>query len=269
MLQTRQQNPNQPVTVFVEEMQKIFRHVDADMAEEKKIQYLMRAVKEQLFIGLIRNPPKTIAEIVTEAATLEKTVELRARQYSRNFPALTFGKMDSDALDGNSLRATIQTIFREELQKLLPAASPHVAAVTSIVRDELRDALGTALPTQTVLQSETVLSPAMMTYADAIRGQAPLVTRTELYTPSPRPQPVYTRRYHDRGCKGGLWLIKKPLRGSLTSGGHQTDALYASTVGKPATCSKPALTARWAYVGSASTPHAPFQANGHMKSRPT
>lgn len=187
MLETRQQHPNEPVTVFVEEMQKIFRHVDDDMTEEKKLQYLMRAVKEQLFVGLIRNPPKTVAEFVTEAATIEKTLDLRARQYNRGLPAVSSGNVDFDTPDAHSLRATIRTIIREELQKLLPAASPHVAPLTSVIRDELHQALGTAFPTQTVLQP--VPQPAVMTYADAIRSQMPLVTRTDTYTPSPPPQP--------------------------------------------------------------------------------
>ncbi|KAH6944815.1 hypothetical protein HPB50_005360 [Hyalomma asiaticum] len=53
-------------------MQRLFRHVDANMTEEKKLQYLLQAVKEQLFVGLIHNLPATVTEFVKEAATIEK-----------------------------------------------------------------------------------------------------------------------------------------------------------------------------------------------------
>ena len=53
------------------------------MPEEKKVRFLMRGVKQELFAGLIRNPPKTIQEFLSEATTFEKTLEMRTRQYNR------------------------------------------------------------------------------------------------------------------------------------------------------------------------------------------
>lgn len=191
LLQTRQQHHNEPVAVFVEEMQRLFRHVDADMTEEKKLQYLMRAVKEQLFVGLIRNPPATVTEFVKEAATIEKTLHLRAQHYSRDFHVVAPENADSNAIETDSLRATIRAIIREELQKLLPAAPPQVASLTEIIRSELHQALGTASPTLTAQQLDPTPSPAVMTFADATRSPPRPAPRRELYTPPPRPQ-TYT-----------------------------------------------------------------------------
>ncbi|CAN8006094.1 unnamed protein product [Ixodes hexagonus] len=49
------------------------------MAENKKLRILRRGVKEQLFAGLVRNPPKTIAEFVAEATTIERTLDVRMK----------------------------------------------------------------------------------------------------------------------------------------------------------------------------------------------
>lgn len=77
-------------------------------------------------------------------------------------PALTPGNKNSNPLDADGIRATIRSIIREESQKLLPVASPHVAAVTSSIPDELHQALGTALSNQTVMQPQPVPPPAVM-----------------------------------------------------------------------------------------------------------
>ncbi|CAN8002491.1 unnamed protein product [Ixodes pacificus] len=89
LLQTRLQHPNETVVVFVEEMKRLFRRADPDMAEDKKLRILMRGVKEQLFAGLVRNPPKTIAEFVAEASTIERTLDMRTRQYDRPVPGIS------------------------------------------------------------------------------------------------------------------------------------------------------------------------------------
>lgn len=45
--------------MFVEVMYWLFRRADSALEEEKKIRFLMRGVKKQLFVGLVRNSPGT------------------------------------------------------------------------------------------------------------------------------------------------------------------------------------------------------------------
>ncbi|XP_077553458.1 uncharacterized protein LOC144168325 [Haemaphysalis longicornis] len=84
-LQTRTQHPNESVVVFAEQMKRIFKHADPCIPEEKKLRFLMRGVKEELFAGLVRNPPKTVPEFVTGASVIEKALEMSAEQYDRSF----------------------------------------------------------------------------------------------------------------------------------------------------------------------------------------
>lgn len=70
-LQTRLQLPNESVAVFVEEMKNLFGRAHPEMPEGKKLGFLIGGVKE-LFAGLMRNAPKTVAEFLSEAAAMEK-----------------------------------------------------------------------------------------------------------------------------------------------------------------------------------------------------
>lgn len=199
LLQTRQQHPNESVTVFAEEMQKLFRHADANMTEDKKLQYLMRAVKEQFFVALIRNPPRTVAEWIREAATIEKTLELRAKQYDRNLRAPPSDCDDPRSASAVTLRDTIRAIVRDELRKLLPGAQPQISSLADVVRDEVQQALGTLDPAETApTLSPPCQEPRVSTYVAALQSQARPTSwrretytpprRTQAYPPSPRPQ---------------------------------------------------------------------------------
>ncbi|KAH8021050.1 hypothetical protein HPB51_012334 [Rhipicephalus microplus] len=74
------------------------------MTEEKKVRFLMRGVKQELFAGLMRNPPNTVQEFVTEATTIEKTLDMRTRQYNQR---LTPECAAAQASDSDNLRETI------------------------------------------------------------------------------------------------------------------------------------------------------------------
>ncbi|XP_077558020.1 uncharacterized protein LOC144173494 [Haemaphysalis longicornis] len=141
LLQTLTQHRNEGIVVFVEEMKRLFRHADPCMAEEKKLRFLMRGVKE-LFAGLVRNPPKTVAEFVTEASTIEKALEMRAKQYDRNFVGTAnVNYVDSMRIPADSLRETIRAVVREELRKLLPTPpQPQAASLTEVIREETHHA---------------------------------------------------------------------------------------------------------------------------------
>nr|XP_037270375.1 uncharacterized protein K02A2.6-like [Rhipicephalus microplus] len=53
-------------------------------AEEKKLRHLMRGVKEEIFAGVVRNLPRTVAEFRSQPTTMQRTQQQRARQYNRN-----------------------------------------------------------------------------------------------------------------------------------------------------------------------------------------
>ncbi|XP_077538644.1 uncharacterized protein LOC144151464 [Haemaphysalis longicornis] len=183
LLETRTQHPNEGVLIFVEEMKQLFRRADPEMTEEKKLRFLMRGVKEELFAGLVRNPPKTVAEFVTEASTIEKALEMRAKQYDRNFVgAANANDFGSTRIPADSLRETIRAIVREELRKLLPTPpQAQVASLTDVIREEVQQALGTSTP------SEVPQELQAMTYSAAVRRPRPAPTRRQEAPPYRRP----------------------------------------------------------------------------------
>ena len=176
LLETRVQLPSETVVLYAEDMSRLFRHADPNMSEEKKVRLLMRGVKQELFSGLMRNPPKTTQEFVAEATTIEKTLEMRNRQYNRlsihDSPA-------AHSLGSDDLREMIRAIVREELRKLLPSPQPHVTSIEDIVREEIQQSLGIPEPAPP--------QPQAMSYAAAARRAAP----------SPRPrQDAASLQYH-------------------------------------------------------------------------
>ncbi|XP_075750127.1 uncharacterized protein LOC142814763 [Rhipicephalus microplus] len=190
LLETRVQLPNEKVGIFTEEMTRLFRHADPDMPEEKKVRFLMRGVKQELSAGLMRNPPNTVEEFVSEATTIEKTLDMRTRQYNRR---LTPECAAAQASDSDDLRETIRAIVREELRKLLPSAQPQVDSIADIVREEVRQSL--RIPETLPPEPET------MSYAAAVRHNAPPRPRQNAAPshfrrqtpPPPPPQPTSYR----------------------------------------------------------------------------
>lgn len=82
LLVTRMQLPNENVALVTEEMTKLFYHADPEMPEDKKVRLLMRGLKQEHIAGLMRNPPNSVQEFVSEATTTEKTLEMHTRQYN-------------------------------------------------------------------------------------------------------------------------------------------------------------------------------------------
>nr|XP_037270103.1 mucin-12-like [Rhipicephalus microplus] len=65
-------------------MARLFRHADYNMAEEKKLRFHMREVKQELFAGLVRKPPKTSSGPVSARATNSPRMQvLTSRSASR------------------------------------------------------------------------------------------------------------------------------------------------------------------------------------------
>ncbi|XP_075741143.1 uncharacterized protein LOC142789997 [Rhipicephalus microplus] len=61
--------------------QRKLRRADSSMTEEKKVRLLMRGVKEQLFAGLVRNPPSTVGDFLREATMIKRMLSKRSYQY--------------------------------------------------------------------------------------------------------------------------------------------------------------------------------------------
>ncbi|XP_077534463.1 uncharacterized protein LOC144146381 [Haemaphysalis longicornis] len=134
LLEARTQKPNESVAMFAEDMARLFKRADPDMAECKKLRHLMHGVKEQLFAGLVRNPPRTVQEFIREATAIERALQQRSRQYDRT-GAKTSSSISAVMAtdDDNRLRDLIRAVLREELAKcgIIPSG-PIQASVADI-----------------------------------------------------------------------------------------------------------------------------------------
>ncbi|KAG0412865.1 hypothetical protein HPB47_009986 [Ixodes persulcatus] len=83
LLQSRTQGPNESVSSFGEDVLRPSSRADPQAYEEKKLRILMRGVKDDVFGGLVRNPPTTVQGFVTEATNNERARLTRASHYQR------------------------------------------------------------------------------------------------------------------------------------------------------------------------------------------
>lgn len=180
-LQSRIQMPNEGVAMYVEDMTRLFRRADPNMAEEKKVRYLMRGVKEQLFGGLVRSPPKTVSEFLSEAVTIENTLRHRAPSYERQVNAAS----TTDCLGAfgghmDFFRELIRSVIREELQKLSVPSPPTISSLSSVVRDEVQHALREP---SFMREPQPPSDFPRMSYAQALRQ--PVTPAMPLHTAAP------------------------------------------------------------------------------------
>lgn len=136
------------MTVYVEEMKQLFRHADLSLSEDKKVRFLMKGVKEQLFAGLVRSTSATVADFVSEAASIEKSLDMQARQYQRTTVSMIAASAEGTLTpSAESLRELIRALVREEVAKYLPTApQPQVVTFYDVVREEVQQALGISPP---------------------------------------------------------------------------------------------------------------------------
>lgn len=173
-LQARIQMPNETVTMYVEDMTRLFKRADPAMPEEKKLRYLMRGVKEQLFAGLVRSPPKSVAEFLTEAATMEKVLHQRSALFDRQVNTASSPEFRA-TLGSNSIewiREIVRSVVREEIQKLYGPRQPEVGSIASVIRDEVQQVLHNrhyqTMPTN-VEPAPVSTDIRSRTYAEALR----------------------------------------------------------------------------------------------------
>ncbi|KAH8009532.1 hypothetical protein HPB51_018178 [Rhipicephalus microplus] len=71
---------------------------------------------------------QTVAEFVTEASMIERTLDMRLRQYDRPLDTLSVNPVNAPGIVTKDLRETIRAVVREELSKLFSATpQPQVA----------------------------------------------------------------------------------------------------------------------------------------------
>lgn len=219
LLETRVQLPNENVTIFTEEMTRLFRHADADMSEDKKVRLLMRGVKQELFAGLIRTPPKTVQEFLSEATTIEKTLEMRTRQYDRR---MSPDVAEVRGLCPDDLRETIRAIVREELRRMLPSSQPQVASLEDVVREELQRSLSVPERPQPQPEAMTYAATARRPVAAPRQHQDPTSPQFRRQPPPPPPTPSRSPVIQRSPRKTDVWRTPnhRPLCYHCGEAGH-------------------------------------------------
>ncbi|KAM7288100.1 uncharacterized protein ISCGN_031789 [Ixodes scapularis] len=110
---------NETTTSFVEDVLRLVTRADPQATDEKKLRILMRGVRDDIFGGLVRNPPTTVETFVTEATNIERALQARAAHFHRA-PAVAAPTPSSCTLSPNipGIREIVRDIVREELKKL-------------------------------------------------------------------------------------------------------------------------------------------------------
>lgn len=197
-IQARVQLPNETVTAYVEDMTRLFRRADPRMAEDKKLRHLMRGVKEQLFAGLVRSPPKTVAEFLAEAVTMEKMLLQRSNLYERQVSSMSTADIFTGIGSSTDyLRELIRSIVREELQKCAATPSPTVNSVANVIKEELHQVLREqrdTLPRQNTPQAPADYPRA--SYAEALSRPASPPPQFTRVPPTVALQPAQPMPYY-------------------------------------------------------------------------
>ncbi|KAG0429790.1 hypothetical protein HPB47_023312 [Ixodes persulcatus] len=84
LLRTRVQGPNETVSSFVQDVLHLSTPADQQAVDDKKLRVLVRGVRDDIFGGLVRNPPTAVEAFVTEATNIERTLQARASHYQRH-----------------------------------------------------------------------------------------------------------------------------------------------------------------------------------------
>uniref|UniRef100_A0A131YHP5 Tick transposon n=1 Tax=Rhipicephalus appendiculatus TaxID=34631 RepID=A0A131YHP5_RHIAP len=221
--------------MYIDDMSRLFRRADPNMAEEKKLRHLMRGVKEELFAGLVRNPPRSIAEFRTDATMIEKTLQQRARQYNRDVGVSSVSAV-STTLTSNIdlLQEVLRAVVREELQKMhMAQGTPAIPSLADVVREEVRQAI--YQPQPQVLQHAQQEPQPQLSYAQVVRQDlgrtnrtAPTAVMPPTFSPNtPLPMPEARPR------KSDVWRTadRRPLCYHCGEAGHLYRACQYRRVG--------------------------------------
>lgn len=161
--------PNESVTTYVEDMTSLFRRADPGMAEEKKLRHLMRRVKEQLFAGLIRSPPNTVAEFSTEATMIKNMLQQRSAVHDHHVNVASLVNQIRAVGSNISLEALcdlIRSVVHEELQKIQGPPPPAAGSISGLIRSEVQQAL--QVPLSSDYSPPVLTEPRRPPYAEAV-----------------------------------------------------------------------------------------------------
>ncbi|KAH9372963.1 hypothetical protein HPB48_017076 [Haemaphysalis longicornis] len=114
LLRTRAEGPTGSVTSFVEDVLQLSTGGDPLATEETKVRALMTGVRSDIFGGLVRHPPTTVDEFVTEATNIEQGLAARSYYYHRLGASPTIAACTTTSRLG--VWPTSAACFREELQ---------------------------------------------------------------------------------------------------------------------------------------------------------
>lgn len=187
----------------------------------------MRGVKEEIFAGLVRNPPRSVPEFVAEATAIERALQQRARQHYR--PEVTVSNTTFlTALEGNvdGLRELVRRIVREELQAIHQGQGvPPQVPIAEIIGDKVRGSVRVAEPA-----AEPRVEEQRVSYGAALRQSyycaPPTVATPVASTPFAPPVNFTPRTVPYRGeanpRKSDLWRTtdRRPLCFHCGEAGH-------------------------------------------------
>ncbi|XP_077536205.1 uncharacterized protein LOC144148561 [Haemaphysalis longicornis] len=222
-LQARNQRQNESVTMYTEDMVRLCRRADPAMTDEKKVRHLMRGVKQDIFAGLMRNPPRTVAEFVSEATTIEGALQRRAKRYCLTEAMVSNASCMTGLENCLDLRELVRKIVREELQAFRQQqSSAPTVSIAEMIREEVRQAVGIPEPTE-----EPQLEEPKFSYAAALQQyhhRSPPTVATPAPTPPLNPRPRRSLPYppETQPRKSDLWRTpdRRPLCFHCGEEGH-------------------------------------------------
>ncbi|KAG0431613.1 hypothetical protein HPB47_021625 [Ixodes persulcatus] len=195
LLQSRTQGPNESVMSFVEDVPRLSSRANFQATEEKKLRILMRDVKDDIFCGLVRNPPTTVQRFVMEATNIERALQARASHYQRLPGVNAVPQFPCDLAHGiPGIRELNRDVVREELKTLLPTAErPASISIAEAVRDEFQRVFLPYAPVTVAAADEPTL-----TYAAVARRPPPAAQHYRVAPRRDSPTQAYPRR-NDEG----------------------------------------------------------------------
>ncbi|XP_077507289.1 uncharacterized protein LOC144116399 [Amblyomma americanum] len=144
LLHTRVQAPTESVRSFIEDVLRLSACADP-WATEEKVRALMRGIRNDIFGGLVCNPPTRVAEFVAEATNIEHALATRASHFQRLSALPVVSSLASSGLSDGGLadvHEIIRDVVREELKRLFPAPDqPASVSIATAVQEKLRHAL--------------------------------------------------------------------------------------------------------------------------------
>lgn len=147
----RYQRPTETSTAYIEDVLRLCRRVDAEMAEDEKIRHLFKGISQELFSVVAPKAPATTECLIAECRQYE---ELDSARISKK-PFERLPEVSQVTTPDTNLASLIRTIIREELRtfvaQLQPSSDEHqtntdVHGIKDAIQSELRAALGHVTP---------------------------------------------------------------------------------------------------------------------------